>query len=298
MAGHGAPPALVWVAAAVLGHSLLHWPCCASLLHRALAERWPVESPRLVRRLIRSALYEGAAFAAGAALLVFEYDDVWDAPALAAVWNGRLAAACSIACGHWVVAFLEDFFTPDGFRVGGPCAYRAFLAHHLAAAAVYGYILATGRLGGIGVFGLVYEGPALFASLRELALALGVDGAPAVSYACWRWTALLLLPCRAGPTCYYAVFDAAPRPGAEAAVYHAVSLVFALFSLGWCGLLVVQYGADVRNFSARRRRYDAEDPPRRAALPGVGINRRSTPGPGYIFEFLSLAQIELVFHDS
>ena len=30
----------------------------------------------------------------------------------------------------------------------------------------------------------------------------------------------------------------------------------------------------------------------------VGINHWSTAGPGYIFELLCLAQIELVFHDS
>lgn len=76
---------------------------------------------------------------------------------------------------------------------------------------------------------------------------------------------LLFVPCRLGPTAYYAGARVARAPPA----YHAAAAAFTLFSVGWAGLLVLQYGADVRNFSRRRKRVDAEDPAAPASLPLV-----------------------------
>ena len=221
---------------------------------------WTGTQLRYLRRLVRSQLYYMLATSLGCVLLIESSTSVY---AMLHHWSALHEIAFAIAAGHWVVSLLEDASTPASFRlmpaserreVGADAfLFCLYLAHHIGAIFVYGFCLHTKQLGGVGVFGLIFEAPVALANVLEIMReTVGTRVTPRHQLCClWSFVATLVLPCRFGGVAIYAfsLFQwqeelAGLTPGARM-VYHGGAVAFTCFSCGWLGQLALQADADL-----------------------------------------------------
>lgn len=215
-------------------HVALHL-CAIPLLRRFLPRPYRDRIEHLepfmqvkLSRMLRSGVYNLCACFCGAVLL-WRCHSLWD---LCHVYTPLHDVAFQVAVVHWLVSFAEDYaatsrsfvvrfakpeseLSVQGLRLGeedGPQGflYVGCLVHHLVAAAAYVFLLHTRLLGGMGAIGLLYEGPVVLMTAREVLIdfepamgwrrALGGDRAlRCVAIA----THLVFVPCRFGGDCVY-----------------------------------------------------------------------------------------------
>ena len=204
--------------------------CAVPLLRRLLPRPYRDRIEHLqpfmrvkLARMVRSGVYNIFACFCGGVLL-WRCHSLWG---LCHVYTPLHDFAFQVAVLHWLISFAEDYastsqsfkinfakpeneLSVQGLRLGekdGPQGflYAGCLIHHLVASAAYVFLLHTRLLGGMGAIGLLYEGPVLMMTAREVLIdfepamgwrrALGGDHAVrCVAVA----THLVFLPCRFG----------------------------------------------------------------------------------------------------
>jgi len=268
-----------WTAAWVVLWVACHFDCVARMEIRVFgfllresrlnerygALRYPAE--RLyIRRLLRSHVYYFGAAVAGAWLLA----DCHSVNDLTQNYDKKYRIPFAAAAAHWLVSFFEDYVSASSFKLvrhadgradGGPPLLKLYLLHHLLAFSTFLFINSSRILPGIGLMGLVYEVPVLFANARELLVELGVSKEHEVVIGrLWDWTFFSGFVCRLGPTfvymhslCWWRPFlqKLAPK---TLVVYHVAAVTFTLFTLGWFGLVTLQRGSDVRGRAKRPKK--------------------------------------------
>ena len=130
-----------------------------------------------MKRLVRSQLY--CLFATSAGLYVF-FTEYKSFPLdLLHHWGSYHPYLFEAACGHWLFSLLEDYLVgeeviahviplPDerpelyGWMLNG------LLSHHVITVFAYSWCLATHKLSGLCMFGLMFEAPILLLNVRDL----------------------------------------------------------------------------------------------------------------------------------
>ena len=196
------------------------------------------------------------------------------------------SVAFNMAVAHWGLTIYEDFaairyivgsineeaLVPRGKphhakgqqQSLGYALFWSYIVHHVFAIGAFWFVQYTQELASMTTFGLLYEGPVIFATLRELISSFDDDlGLMAKVNRTWftiNWalTWVLYLLCRVPPTLtflWYAWFYYSDVMVAEVSLPARVSFwifgsVFSFISFYWMSLLAVFYADDQRKFAA------------------------------------------------
>lgn len=148
-----------------------------ALKAEALATRAGARRLGNMKRLVRSEIY--CLFAASAGMYVF-YTEYKDFPMdLLHHWGPYHSYLFEIACGHWLFSLIEDYLVGEEviahvipLQDERPELYgwmlNGLLVHHVITAFAYSWCLATHKLGGLCIFGLMFETPILLLNVRDL----------------------------------------------------------------------------------------------------------------------------------
>ncbi|KAJ8612343.1 hypothetical protein CTAYLR_008368 [Chrysophaeum taylorii] len=290
--------------------ALHHW--AASFVSGAPSRR------RYWSRLVRSEIYAVWATAVGGLLLATSYDSVH---ALLHARSRASQLAFGVAAGHWIVTCFEEVtsssFALAGLRLGATKSARhrlflatAFLAHHVAAAAVYIYAGLVGELGSLGALGLWYELPVALVNIRDHAIEFSGEGFAGCVSAATRqrwldkpptpddtssfWAAILTAFWfgRGPATALYVTSLCVTSWQREIALcdqttrlaYHAFGCGFTILNIGWRCMLSLWMIRDMkRSYAFARggwRAVEEEEEEEESLLEGSNILDQSMPPPG------------------
>lgn len=130
-----------------------------------------------MKRLLRSQVYCLLATSSGLYVFFTEYHSF---PLdLLHHWGPYHCYLFEAACGHWVFSLIEDYLVgeeviahiiplPDEREELYGWMLNGLLAHHVVTVFAYAWCLATHKLSGLCVFGLMFEAPILLLNLRDL----------------------------------------------------------------------------------------------------------------------------------
>lgn len=174
---------LVWLAS----HCVLH-PKSATAQAESTDESWSEAKAFHTRKLRRMMVYCAIASVVGLVLFARCFWSDYLPEMMLAAYGPVYQVFFTMAVGHWLVTLWEDWRTRhflaqglDGREGGGLALFPLnlcctpaqvmhfmYVLHHVMTVCAYGFSLATGKLGGVMVQGMLFELPVIFMLRREL----------------------------------------------------------------------------------------------------------------------------------